>query len=287
MYDLIIIGAGPAGLTAAIYAARAKMRFLLLEQRFPGGKLSWIELLENIPGFPKAVSGPHFAELLFQQVSELGCEIRFEQATNIQQTETGFIVHSPTNTFETKAVLAASGSEPRKLGVPGEVELLGKGVSYCALCDGFFFKNKIVAVVGEGKTADAEAEYLKKLATVIRIKKDGLASREGEVRGTLLSIHGSEKVEQISIESSSGQEMIKVDGVFIFAGFTTSVAFLPSEIQRTSAKFLPTDSSFQTTVPGIYACGDVRAGSMKQVIVACAEAAQAVEHIRKNVSQRS
>lgn len=287
MHDLIIIGAGPAGLTAGIYAARAKLNFIILEQLYAGGKLIWIEKIENFPGCPEELSGQILAEKMYQQALRFGSRINFESVSKVDIENEGKILVTGKNSYETKTVIIASGSLPRKLDVPGEKELLGKGVSYCALCDGYFFRDKKVAVVGDGSTAFAEARFLTKFASVVWIKKgrDTLPGDAGitMMHGKVVSINGKDRVEGLTVEKfdSGKTEDVAVDGVFIFAGFSPSANFLPGPVEREKSGYVVTDGEYRTAVKGIYACGDIRAGSLKQVVNACAEGACAVEKIRR------
>ncbi len=291
MYDLVIIGAGPAGLSAGIYAARAKMNFTVLEKVYPGGKLMWIDKIENYPGFNEIISGLSLAEKMYMQSLKLGVKFNFESVKEIKiEEDIKKVITEGNNIYETKTIIVATGSILKKLGIPGEEALSGKGVSYCAVCDGYFFKNKTVAVIGEGLLALSDVKFLKNLASVLWIKKrkDSIVIPP-DVRviyGNVKEIKGNQKVEGIVVENNETKviEEIFVSGVFIFSGFQPSSAFLPADKIKLEEKgFIYTDSNLQTSVKGIYACGDIRAYSMKQIISACSEGAMAVEEIRKHL----
>ncbi len=171
--DLAIIGSGPAGLTAGIYAARASMSFLTFERMYPGGKLVWIEKIENYPGFPDGISGPELAERFYNQAIKLKVNIMFQNVSRIEKDREYFRILAGENYYEARFVIVASGSVPRKLGIEGEEKFLGRGVSYCAICDGPLFKNKKVVVIGEGKHVESEIKYLKTLSTVTWLRRPG------------------------------------------------------------------------------------------------------------------
>lgn len=290
MYDLVIVGAGPAGLSAGIYAARAKMNFIILEKVYPGGKLMWIDKIENYPGFIETISGPTLGEKMYQQALKLGAGINFEGVKEIKIEKDIKKVITENNVYETKTVIVASGSVLKKAGIPGEENLSGKGVSYCAVCDGNFFKNKTVAVIGEGRLALIDVKFLKNLASVIWIKKIKDATiippEVKVIHGNVKEIKGKQKVEGIIVENSETgtMEEISLDGVFIFSGFQPASGFLPSDKIKLEEKgFITTDNNLQTSISGIYACGDIRAHSLKQIVSACSEGAIAVEEARKHL----
>jgi thioredoxin reductase (NADPH) len=282
--DIAIIGAGPAGLTAGMYAGRAGISCRIFERMYPGGKLVWIEDIENFPGFPEGITGRDLAEKIYRQTLRFKVEVVFEDVIKVEAGGTSISIVTGSGVYDCRAVIVASGSIPRKLGVPGEEALIGRGVSYCALCDGYFFRNKTVAVVGEGKRVLSEIEFLRKLAKVVWVTREkeipgdtGVTVINGKTREIL----GTDHVSGIVVESPSGVQTINVDGVFIFAGFKPSADFLPPETKKDAAGFLITDQNFQTSVKGIFACGDIRAGSLKQAVSACSEGAQVIQAIHR------
>jgi thioredoxin reductase (NADPH) len=291
MYDLIIVGAGPAGLSASIYAARARLNFIVLERVYPGGKLMWIDKIENYPGFNEIISGQVLGEKMYMQALKLGAKFNFESVKEIKdESNTKKVITENNNIYETKAIVIASGSILKKLGIPGEEQFSGKGVSYCAVCDGFFFKNKTVAVIGEGPIALSDVKFLKNIASVIWIKKRKdaiiIPADVKVIYGNVKEIKGNQKVEGILVENQEKgiTEEIGVDGIFIFSGFRPSSDFLPEDKIKLEEKgFITTDNNLQTSISGIYACGDIRAHSLKQIVSACSEGAIAVEHLRKNL----
>jgi len=298
MYDLIIIGAGPAGLTAGIYAARRKLDFVILEGLMPGGQLAWTGLIENYPGFPDGVSGPELALKMKEQAEKTGARIISGQVTGLRKEGEGKFAVIAGEEYQAKTVIIASGSQPRKLNIPGEAELVGKGVSYCAICDGPFFRNRVVAVVGSGSVLVREALFLARFATKVvlfhktetlaagqELKDRLLAETRVEIIGNsvLLRILGENKVSGVQIQNlKTGEETsLLVEGVFIFAGFQPSTRFLPPEVKVTSQGHVVTEETMETAVSGLFACGDCRQKVLRQVVTACAEGALAVSSAQK------
>ncbi|HOC02100.1 MAG TPA: FAD-dependent oxidoreductase [Candidatus Ratteibacteria bacterium] len=285
--DVIIIGSGPAGLSAAIYAARANLSFSVIERLYPGGKLVWIEKIENYPGFPGGISGAELAERFYSQALKLGVNLIFEDVLRIEKSGEKFNISTKDKTYETKNVVVASGSIPKHLGIKGEDTFKGKGVSYCALCDGAFFRNKEVVVIGEGKQVEADINFLRNFSSVIWIRHPGkmYTSIDGIniIEGKPVEITGENRVEKVLVQTKSGITEIKADGVFIFAGFKPSFEFLPPDVNLDNAGYIITDKNFLTSVNGMYACGDIRSGSMKQIVSAVYEAAAVINHIRKHL----
>jgi len=285
--DVIIVGGGPAGIAAGIYAARANMSFVVIEKMYPGGKLAWIEKIENYPGFPDGIAGSDLAERFYRQATALNVNFVFQNVDRIEKVQEGFRVFSSSNFYEAKHIIVASGSVPKKLGIKGEETFLGKGVSYCAICDGAFFKNKRVAVVGEGKHVISEINYLKGLASVTWIKKPQSQSQDLEgvniVNGVPVEITGERIVKGIIVQTEKGITTIEIDGIFIFAGFKPSFEFLPPEVALDQSGYIKTDSNLKSSVDGIYACGDIRSGSLKQIVSAVRDGAVAINEIRKNL----
>ena len=293
MYDLIIIGAGPAGLTAGIYAARRKLDFVILEGLVPGGQLAWVGLIENYPGFPDGVSGSELALKMREQAEKAGARIVNGQVTGLRKEGEGKFVVIAGEEYQAKTVIVASGSQPRKLNIPGETEFVGKGVSYCAICDGPFFRNRVVAVVGSGAAAIREALFLARFATRIilihraetlavgqELKDKLIAEKKIEVvdYSAPLRIFGESKVLGVQLQNiKTGEETsLTVDGVFIFAGFQPGTGFLPPEVKITGQGHVVVDETMETAVSGLFACGDCRQKVLRQVVTACAEGALAV-----------
>lgn len=292
-YELIIIGGGPAGLTAGIYAQREGIKTLLLEKIALGGQIVLSENVENYPGFPEAISGLELVQRMEKQARKFGLEIVNEEVKSLEvKSEKSRIVKTESKEYESQAVIVATGTQPKKLGVPGEERLVGKGVSYCATCDGPFFKNREVAVVGGGDTAVQEAIFLAGLA-----KKVFLIHRRAQLRAAgilqerakanpkiefvwdsiVAEIIGEAKVEGLRIKNlKTGKlQTIGIDGVFMLVGVEPQTKFLKGLLQTDGNGYIITDENMQTSVPGIFACGDCRKKLLRQVVTACGEAATA------------
>lgn len=300
--DILIVGGGPAGLTAGIYASRAGMRSIVLESGFAGGQASTTDRIENYPGFPEGVGGMELMMAFEQQYGRLGGgEVRYDgvQSLNLEEKTA---VTAAGEVISARAVILCMGAEPRKLGVPGEVELTGQGVSYCATCDGMFFRGKTVAVVGGGDTAVEDAAYLKRLATVKVIhRRDELraASRAGEALMAdpdvekLLS-HTVEKIEKqdgllcLTLKDlKSGQvRTLAVDGLFVAVGTQPRTELVRGQLALDGAGYVVAGEDTRTEIPGVFAAGDLRARPLKQVITAAADGAVAATMAIRYVLER-
>lgn len=293
IYDLVIIGGGPAGLTAYLYAARARLRTVLLEKLSPGGQVLTSDWVENYPGFPEGIAGWELMEKFVAQVERLGFNKMNAEVVSLSLEGSWKLVHLADGTsLKTKAVIIASGASHRKLGVPGEEALTGKGVSYCATCDGPFFRDQVVAVVGGGNTAVQEAIFLTKFA-----KKVFLIHRRDELRAQKIlqerafandkitfiwntvvkKIVGKDKVEGVVLRNrvTGAEETLPVDGVFIFVGLVPQTAFLEGFLKLDERGFIPTDAEMHTAVPGVFAAGDVRSKACRQIVTAAGDGATA------------
>ena len=285
MYEVLIIGAGPAGMTAAIYAARAGYKTAILEHGVPGGQAATTDMIENYPGFPEGISGPELMMKFFEQTQTFGVEMIYEQVQSVDFSGDIKKVITDKQTVEAKTVVIASGAKPRTLGVPNEGRLRGRGVSYCATCDGFFFRDQPVAVVGGGDTAVEEAMYLTKMCSSVT-----LIHRRDELRANKLAqsrafaneklnilydtvvdeIVGDEKVCQLKLRNKKTAETSELDvnGVFIFVGYLPNDAFLPAELEENEQGYIITDEEMATNIPGVFAVGDVRQKKLRQVTTA-------------------
>ena len=285
MYEVLIIGAGPAGMTAAIYAARAGYKTAILEHGVPGGQAATTDMIENYPGFPEGISGPELMMKFFEQTQTFGVEMIYEQVQSMDVTGEVKKVITDKQTIEAKAVVIASGAKPRTLGVANEGRLRGRGVSYCATCDAFFFRDQPVAVVGGGDTAVEEAMYLTKMCSSVT-----LIHRRDELRANKLAqsrafaneklniifdtvvddIVGDDKVTQLKLRNKKTDETstLDVNGVFIFVGYLPNASFLPAELEVNEQGYIITDEEMATNVPGVFAIGDVRQKKLRQVTTA-------------------
>lgn len=296
MRDLIIIGAGPAGLTAALYAGRARLNTLVLEKMSVGGRILLTETIENYPGFPGGVSTTELICAMEKQVKDLGVEIIPADARAIDCRMKSVATES--NKYQASAIIVASGARPRRLGVPGEDSLTGKGVSYCATCDGPLYKNKDVVVVGGGDAVAEEALYLARIAGSVTLvhRRDELRAspilqeklrKNDRIKLVLSSvvseIAGAGFVEGVKIKSLlTGQENAHpCQGVFIYIGYTPETAFVAGSIKLDEQGFILTDEALSTSSEGIFASGDCRRKTLYQVITACADGAIAADSVYK------
>ena len=285
MYEVLIIGAGPAGMTAAIYAARAGYKTALVEHGIPGGQAATTDMIENYPGFPEGISGPELMLKFFEQTQTFGVEVIYEQVMSAELNGEIKKVITEQQTIEAKVVIIASGAKPKTLGVSNEGRLRGRGVSYCATCDGFFFKDQPVAVVGGGDTAVEEAMYLTKMCSSVTLihRRDALrANRTAQNRAlnneklhilydtVVDDIIGEDKVTQLSLKNVKTEEIstLDVNGVFIFVGYSPNGSFLPDDLAVDSHGYIITNEEMQTNLPGIFAIGDVRQKKLRQVTTA-------------------
>lgn len=291
-YDLLIIGAGPAGLSAGIYGARAGLKTVILEKGIPGGTIATVHLIENYPGFPDGITGSMLGDLMKKQCLRFGVELINHEARAIIREGNGYLIKTDSNDYLSKTVVIASGSSPRRLNVPGESELLGRGISYCATCDGPLFKDQNIAVIGCGNSGLQEGRFLLQFVKTIKfieflphITADKILydyfvneKRVEFIFNTeVLSINGHSRVESLEIrDRKSGEaKIINVDGVFIYIGLIPNAQFLGTLVSVDNNGFIITDEKFQTSLPGVFAAGDIRAKKIRQIVVACSEGAQA------------
>lgn len=288
VYDLIILGGGPAGLTAGMYAMRAVLKTVLIEKATPGGQLAITKGVENYPGF-EDISGLELSDKLLQHAQSYGLPLLQDEAVSI---EPGAELHSVRlgngKLLRGHAVLIATGGNPRKLGIPGEDENLGRGVSYCAKCDGFFFKDRVVTVIGGGDTALEEALYLAKLASKVYLvhRRDSFrASRllqqrvlnsgiELVLNSTVTNICADDDaVQYIETENlvTGERKSIETEGVFIFIGLHPNNQIVPPGITMDSSGYVITDEKCATNIPGIFIAGDLKQKYAKQIVIAAAE----------------
>ena len=290
-YDVIIIGGGPAGLTAGLYAARAGLKSILLERGVFGGQIVNARLVENYPGFPEGISGSELGEFMRQQATKYGLETLTTEVTGLSMGSTYEVSTSAGNT-QTKSIIIAAGSEYRKLGVAGEERLSGRGVSYCATCDGFFFRDREVAVVGGGDTAINDA-----LELAQHCRKVYIIHRRGQLRATkamqekafsnpkielvwhtvVNEIVGDKMLRSLRLRNVTTEQLsnLEVDGLFVAVGLKPNSQVFSSLVKLDEAGFIVTDELMRTSTPGIFAAGDVRQSSFRQVITAAGDGAAA------------
>lgn len=290
VYDLVIIGAGPAGLTAGIYAARAKVNTVVIERAAPGGQVLTADKIENYPGFPEPVSGAELVGRMEAQARRLGVAFETVEVAEIRREEDRFLLRAAREEIAARAVIIATGSGPKPLGVLGEDRLRGRGVSYCAVCDGFFFRGEQVAVIGGGNAAVQEAVYLTRFAAKVylinqretlhaaKMLQDALRAEpkiEVVLGAGVKEILGKDAVEGIRIEdfNSGEQRVIPVTGVFVYVGVRPA-SYLVAELADLDHRgYVITDEKMATKTPGLFAAGDVRQKMLRQIVTAVADGA--------------
>ena len=290
--DLTIIGGGAAGLTAGMYACRYGLKTALLERLMTGGQVINAEKIENFPGFPDGISGSEIGPLMQDQATQQGLEIRLSEVTGLSQQYSHWLVEASDGQLRSKSVIVAGGSTLRALGVPGETELHGAGVSYCATCDGAFFIDEVVGVVGGGDSALDEAITLTEFASGIIVFRRGeeftgqqvlqdrvTASPKIEVRGNTVvtAILGDSQVEGVSVEDTASGETSRVDlsGLFVYVGLDPNTQYLSELLPLDNAGHIPTDIWMRTGLPGLLAAGDIRQHSAAQLVSAAGDGATA------------
>ena len=291
--DVVIIGGGPAGLTAGIYAARAGLSAVILEKMVPGGQLTTTDVLENYPGFVEPISGFELAKRMKEQAEKYGVRIITGEAVAVEESKAGRTIRTEDSEISALSVIVASGASPKRLGVQGEDKFWGRGISCCATCDGRFYKDKHVVVVGGGDTAAKESLFLTRFARHItlvhrrgmlratKVLQDRLFEMKDKVElcwhSVVTEIRGDKTVQEVEIRNieTEKKKVIETDGVFIFAGFKPNTDFLSGIVDMDERGYILTDEEMKTSAEGIFACGDARKKLLRQVVTACGEGATA------------
>ena len=304
IYDMVIIGGGPAGLTAGIYASRALMDVVLYEKGAYGGQMLTTAHLENYPGFPDGIGGFELADLMHKQAAAFELPIEYRSVEKIKKEGTLFILDSGSEKIRSRTVVIATGAVPNKLGVPGEERLTGRGVSYCATCDGALYRDRTVAVIGGGDSAVEEALFLTRFASRVHIvhRRDQLravpltAQRaltndriQMEWNTILTEIRGDDEVKELILEDVNSEETRKLeaDGVFIYVGITPLTDFVADLVTLDESGYILTDKTMTSSVPGLYAAGDVRSESIRQVSSAVGDGATAAYNAYKYLEEEN
>ena len=294
VFDVVIVGAGPAGLTAGIYCSRGRLKTAVLERNMAGGQIALTDLVENYPGFPEGISGFDLSQKMKEQAEKFGAEMReIEGVAEFRRDPEGYyVVVTDREEILTRTVILAPGVEPRRSGIPGEAEFIGRGVSWCATCDGALYRDKTVAVIGGGDSAVEEGMFLTKFA-----EKVYLVHRRDELRAAPIAqerafanpkfefvwdsiprqIDGSEMVEALEVENVKTGEgrSLPVNGVFMYIGQLPNTAWLKDTVELDEYGYIVTDGLLRTGLPGVFACGDARANPLKQIAMAIGEGALA------------
>jgi thioredoxin reductase (NADPH) len=290
-YDIVIIGAGPAGLAAGLYAARARRRTILLERKVTGGQIALTSAIENYPGFEE-VDGFELGQMMQRQAEKYGMEMGYAEVNSLERRDGVHVIHTNQGDYTAKAVILTGGADYNRLGVPGEEELTGKGVSYCATCDAAFFKDKVCAVVGGGDAAMDEGLFVTRYASKVFVihRRDQLrASRILQERAfanpkmefiwdtAVDEIQGTDGVEQVKLRNVITNETstLETAAVFVFIGLHPNTDFLKDYLKRDEGGHIYVNDWMETEIPGLFAAGDVRVNSARQVVSAAGDGATA------------
>lgn len=302
IYDMIIIGGGPGGYTAALYAARAGLDVVLLEKLSAGGQMALTSQIDNYPGFPEGIDGFTLGAQMQEQAERFGAKSEYAEVESVQLEGEIKEVHSSEGIFYGRTVVIATGANPRRLGLPNEQALIGRGVNYCAHCDGMFYRGKTVLVVGGGNTAAADAQLLSRIA-----KKVILVHRRDTLRATKIYHEPLMKAENIEFKWNSAvtellsdekltgvviknlvtgeEEAIAVDGVFVSIGRQPASDPVKGQLELDAAGYIVAGESTEASLPGVYAVGDVRTKHLRQVVTAVADGAAAAHHAEEYLSR--
>jgi thioredoxin reductase (NADPH) len=304
VYDLLIIGGGPAGLTAAIYAGRARIKTLLLAGSFPGGQPVNTDMVENYLDFPDGVSGAELAQRFQRQAERFGAEVAPDEATEVDFSTNPFTVHTHKAAYEAKTVIVATGATPRRLGVPGENKFFGRGVSACATCDGFFYQDKKAVVVGGGDSAVDEAIFLTRFAREVTIvhRRDELRAakiyQERAFANPKISVLWDSVVDEVLGEQTvngvrvrnvkTGESsVVETDGVFIYVGLTPETGMFAGQLELDEQGYVISDRQQRTSVPGVFVAGDVQDPRYRQIVIAAGTGAIAALEAGHFLSEHS
>ena len=302
IYDMIIVGGGPGGYTAALYAARAGLSVLTVERLSPGGQMNLTGLIENYPGFPQGVEGYQLSMDMHKQAENFGAETKYAEVTKLELDAPVKTVHTTDGIFSAKTVVISTGANPRNLGVAGEWDLVGRGVAYCAHCDGGFYRGKTVAVVGGGNSAAAEALYLSRIA-----KEVILIHRRDQLRATkiyhkpLMEASNVRFLWNSQVEEFISEDVLKgirvknlvsgevqevaVDGLFVSVGRKPATELVKDQLTLDEAGYIMAGEDTATNLPGVYAVGDVRTKVLRQIVTAVSDGAMAAHMAEEYLSQ--
>ena len=291
MKDIIIVGGGPAALTAALYAGRAGLDALMLEKQYEGGQIVTTNEVENYPGF-RSITGPELANTMYEHAKDFGSNMKYEEVIDIKIDGDIKKVITGAQTYESKVVILSMGAQPKKIGIDREEELTGKGVSYCATCDGGFYRKKVVAVIGGGDTAVEDALHLSRLAekVYVIIRKDSLRANKSAQKklfetnnveiifnSVVTKLEGEERLSSIEITNNNGQVAdLEVNGVFVAIGSDPSTELVKDLVALDKNGYIIADESCKTNVEGIFAIGDIRTKEVRQVLTAAADGAVSI-----------
>ncbi len=303
LWDVAIVGGGPAGLTAAMYAARAGLNTVVFERGEVGGQVALTDWVENYPGFPEGIEGPALMERMKEQAVKFGTQILLDEIEGLRRAPDRTLVLTGVDSeYQARTVIIATGSDPRRLGVPGEDTYYGRGVSYCAVCDGHFFQGKRVAVIGGGNSAKTEALYLSNLARTVylihrrqqfrgeRILEERVRARENIqlVLDTVVDeILGDQMVTGVRVRNVKTQEtrVIPLEGVFVYIGLIPNSDFVRGFVDLDEQGHVITNEHMETNQPGVFAAGDIRSGSLRQITTSVGDGAIAATRAGEYIAE--
>jgi thioredoxin reductase (NADPH) len=302
LYDVIVIGGGPGGYTAALYAARANLSVAILEKLSPGGQMGTTDVIDNYPGFPQGVNGFELAMQMKEGAERFGAQTQLAEVTQVELAGQVKTVHTSDGDYQARTVVLATGAHPRELGLPGERELRGRGVSYCATCDGMFYRGKTVVVVGGGNTAVSDVLYLSRLC-----EKVYLVHRRDTLRASKVYLDPLQKAENVEFvwdsevkqllrdqavtgvrvrNKKTGEERdIPCGGVFVAVGYLPNTELYRGQVELDEAGYVLADETTQTNLPGVFAVGDLRKKPLRQVVTAASDGAVAAHFIEEYLNQ--
>lgn len=302
LYDVIVIGGGPGGYTAALYAARANLSVAILEKLSPGGQMGTTDVIDNYPGFPQGVNGFELAMQMKEGAERFGAQTQLAEVTQVELAGQVKTIHTSGGDYQARTVVLATGAHPRELGLPGERELRGRGVSYCATCDGMFYRGKTVVVVGGGNTAVSDVLYLSRLC-----EKVYLVHRRDTLRASKVYLDPLQKAENVEFvwdsevkqllrdqavtgvrvrNKKTGKERdISCDGVFVAVGYLPNTELYRGQVELDEAGYVLADETTQTNLPGVFAVGDLRKKPLRQVVTAASDGAVAAHFIEEYLNQ--
>lgn len=302
LYDVIVIGGGPGGYTAALYAARANLSVAILEKLSPGGQMGTTDVIDNYPGFPQGVNGFELAMQMKEGAERFGAQTQLAEVTQVELAGQVKTIHTSGGDYQARTVVLATGAHPRELGLPGERELRGRGVSYCATCDGMFYRGKTVVVVGGGNTAVSDVLYLSRLC-----EKVYLVHRRDTLRASKVYLDPLQKAENVEFvwdsevkqllrdqavtgvrvrNKKTGKERdIPCAGVFVAVGYLPNTELYRGQVELDEAGYVLADETTQTNLPGVFAVGDLRKKPLRQVVTAASDGAVAAHFIEEYLNQ--
>lgn len=302
-FDLIILGGGPGGLTAGLYAARSRLQTVLIEKSLLGGQVLITDWIENYPGFPEGITGPEMVKRMTDQAQRFGLDIEFDEVVSVDFSEPVKKIRLTEKTITAHAVIIATGAGPKRLGVPGEEQFFGKGISSCATCDGPFYRDRVAAAVGGGDTAVKESIFLTKFVKKVYLihRRDqfraekifterALANEKIEILWdtVVTGVSGLDSVENIHVRNVKTGETrsLKADAFFVWIGILPNADFLGDAVKRDKFGFIHTNEEMETSVPGVFAVGDVRVTSLRQIATAVGDGAIAAHNAENHIENR-